>query len=130
MRAPADLSPLTLFDPAGDPVLLGDLIDRPTIVKVLRYYGCAPCRAFLADLAAHHEEIENLGGSTIGVAANAAHQARHFASRGIPFPLLLDPDHLVAARIGLGRQTRGTSSSIGPRGGAGCGRSARSARAW
>jgi hypothetical protein len=107
VKTTPDLAPLTLFDPDGNPVRLGDLIDRPTIVKVLRYYGCPPCRAYLDDLTVAHDRITGLGGGVLGVAAHAAHQARHRVSAGIPFPLLLDPEHLVAARLGLGlgRQT-------------------------
>ena len=41
----------------------------------------------------------------MGIGPSAAYQARHLTeSRGIPFPLLLDPEHLVSGAIELGRQ--------------------------
>jgi hypothetical protein len=89
----------------GDTVLLGDIVDRPTIVDVVRYYGCAPCRERLLELAAAHDRIEAGGGAVIGVGPRAAYQARLLAERGgIPFPLVLDPDHGVARAAGLERQ--------------------------
>ena len=60
---------------------------------------------YLLQLAAQHEEIDDSGGAVLGLGPGAAHQARHLITkRGIPFPLLLDPDHLVAEAIDLGRQ--------------------------
>jgi hypothetical protein len=34
-----DLSDLVLDDPDGSPVRLGDLIERPTVIDVVRYFG-------------------------------------------------------------------------------------------
>ena len=60
---------------------------------------------YLLQLAAQHEEIEEAGGAVLGIGPSAAYQARHLTeSRGIPFPLLLDPGHQVASAIELGRQ--------------------------
>jgi len=59
----------------------------------------------LLQLAADYEQIRQAGGAALGVGPASADQARHLKeSRGVPFPLLLDPDHTISAAIGLGRQ--------------------------
>jgi hypothetical protein len=59
----------------------------------------------LLQLAARHPEIREVGGEALGVGPAAAYQAANLISdREIPFPLLLDPDHLLAEAIQLGRQ--------------------------
>lgn len=100
------LADLELLDPAGAPVRLGDLIDRPTVIDLVRYYGCAPCRRQLMALADRYDAIRERGGGVLGVGPRAAYQARLLMERGrVPFPLLLDPDHAVGAAVGLGRQS-------------------------
>jgi len=100
-----DLSDLVLEDPDGDPVRLGDLIDRPTVIDLVRYYGCSPCRAYLRRLAEHHDDIERRGGAVLGIGPAAAYQAALLRKQGLRFPLLLDPRHRMAGAIGLGRQS-------------------------
>ena len=98
-----DLGDLVLETPAGEAVALRDLIDRPTVIDLVRYYGCAPCVAQLRTLAAEHDRIRASGGAVLGIGPAAAYQARLLAGDDIPFPLLLDPGRLVAQRLGLGR---------------------------
>lgn len=105
MNPPIDLSDLTLVNPQGREVRLGEVVDRPTVIDLVRYYGCSPCRAYLAALAERHHEIDRSGGAILGVGPAAAYQAALLQERGIPFPLLLDPGHQIAHRIGLGRQS-------------------------
>ena len=38
-QAMIDLSDLVLADPEGEAVRLGDLIERPTVIDVVRYFG-------------------------------------------------------------------------------------------
>ena len=60
---------------------------------------------YLLQLAARHEEIRGAGGAVLGIGPAAAYQALHLMeSRGIPFPLLLDPGHRVAEAIELNSQ--------------------------
>ena len=66
--------------------------------------GCAPCRDQLVTLDRHRDDIAAAGGMAIGIGPAADYQARLLRDRaGIPFPLLLDPDHEVARRAGLHR---------------------------
>ena len=100
-----DLSDVIVNDVTGAPVRLGDLVVRPTVVDLVRYYGCAPCRQQLMALGARYEAIANNGGDVIGIGPRAAYQARLLVDRRhIPFPLLLDPEHQVGRAVGLGRQ--------------------------
>jgi hypothetical protein len=98
-----DLSDIVLKDADGRPVRLGDVIDRPTVIDRVRYYGCAPCRSFLRGLADRSSRLEDGGAGALGVGPHAAYQARGLQRDGIDFPLLLDPDHRLAAAIGQGR---------------------------
>lgn len=100
------LAHLQLLTTEGEPVRLGNLIDRPTIIDVVRYYGCAPCRDQLMSLAERYDEVQALGAGVLGVGPRAAYQARLLRDRGrVPFPLLLDPDYTLASAIGLQRQS-------------------------
>jgi hypothetical protein len=101
-----DLSTIELRDPDGATVRLGDIIDRPTVIDLVRYYGCAPCRKMLNDLSGEYGRITQRGGDVIGVGPRAAYQATALRRDGaVPFELLLDPDHHLARAIELGRQS-------------------------
>jgi len=101
-----DLSAIELLDGDGRTVRLGDIIDRPTVIDLVRYYGCAPCRAQLVMLSDRFTEVQDLGANAMGIGPAAAYQARLLLDRhDIPFPLLLDPHHHVATAVGLHRQS-------------------------
>jgi hypothetical protein len=59
----------------------------------------------LTQLAAVQESIEAEGGAVIGLAPASAAQAEHLMDTTVPFQLLMDPEHLVSTRIGLGKQS-------------------------
>jgi len=105
--APAgpDLGGIVLDDSLGRPVRLGDIVDRPTIVNLVRYYGCPPCRLYLGSLEEHLDEIHRAGGGALGIGPAAPYQAVLLERSQISFPLLLDPERRVATALGLGRQS-------------------------
>jgi hypothetical protein len=89
----------------GSKVRLGDIVDRPTIVVIPRYYGCLPCRDYLRQVSERYQEVEAAGGQAVGVSGGAEHQARWLMEeRGIRFPLLLDPDRQLYEAIALPRR--------------------------
>ena len=86
----------------GAEVRLGDVVDRPTILVVPRYYGCLPCRDYLQQVSQRYDAVQAAGGRAVGVSVGAEHQARWLMEeRGIRFPLLLDPDRRLYEAIDL-----------------------------
>jgi peroxiredoxin len=89
----------------GDTVRIGELVDRPTILVIPRYYGCLPCRDYLRQVSDRLDEVEALDGAALGVSVGAAHQARWLVEeRGIRFPLLVDHERRVYEALGLPRK--------------------------
>lgn len=62
-----------------------------------------PCRAFLAQLREHADEIDALGAGVIGIATGAGWQAQRLMEQGTSFPLLVDPERNVFRALGLDR---------------------------
>lgn len=93
------LAAVTLTDVDGHEVRLSELLDRPVVVALVRYYGCMPCKAFLRELDEARPELERIGVGVVGVGGAADYQARRMMmTEGIGFPLLLDPGlHLYEA---------------------------------
>lgn len=88
-----------------DEIRLGDLVSRPTILVIPRYYGCLPCRDYLAQVSNRLDEVEQAGGAALGVSVGADHQARWLAEeKGIQFPLLVDPERRVYDALDLPRK--------------------------
>ncbi|HET8815502.1 MAG TPA: redoxin domain-containing protein [Solirubrobacterales bacterium] len=89
----------------GDAVRLGQLLDRPTILVIPRYYGCLPCRGYLSQVSERLEDVRAAGGEALAVAVGADHQAKWLMEeRGIGFPLLLDPERRVHEALELPRR--------------------------
>jgi hypothetical protein len=90
---------------AGDPVRLGDAVDRPTILVIPRYYGCLPCRGYLGDVSKRLDEVTAIGGAALSVSRGADFQARWLAEKKhIRFPLLVDPERRVYEALELPRR--------------------------
>jgi hypothetical protein len=89
----------------GEPVALGEVVDRPTVLVIPRYYGCLPCRDYLRRLSERLDEVQAAGGAALGVSVGAAHQARWLVEeRGVRFVLLVDPDRRVYDALELPRR--------------------------
>ncbi len=105
MSPPADLTgprDIVLADPEGSPVRLVDLAADPLVVVLVRYFGCLPCQAFLADVDQVADQLP-AGARVIAVGGSADFQARWLRdSQGVRMPLLLDPDQRVRRLVGLG----------------------------
>jgi peroxiredoxin len=97
------LPDITLRNPADDAVQLSDLITRRTVIPVVRYYGCMPCRDYLFQLQEQTELLADADLDVIGIGRAADFQAEWLGSRGIKFPLLLDPDEAMYDAIDLAR---------------------------
>ncbi len=103
--ASSSLSAIAVHDLDGRDIALGELIDRPTVIVVPRYYGCLPCRDYLQQVSDRYDEVQAAGAAALGVSVGADHQARWLMDeQGIRFPLLLDPDRHLYVAIDLPRR--------------------------
>lgn len=102
---PPALADIHVQTAEGEQIRLGDLVDRPTILVIPRYYGCLPCRDYLRQVSGRLGELEGVGVAALGVSVGAAHQARWLIEeRGIRFPLLVDPERRVYDALDLPRK--------------------------
>lgn len=102
---PPALAGIHVQNAEGEEVRLGDLVDRPTILVIPRYYGCLPCRDYLRQVSERLGELEQRGVGALAVSVGAAHQARWLLEeRGIRLPLLLDPERRVHEALELPRK--------------------------
>ena len=83
--------------------MLGDAVRRPTIIPIVRYYGCMPCRDFLLALDQLADEADQAGIGIVGVGRAADYQARHLMETGIDYDLLLDPEQRLYRALDLRR---------------------------
>lgn len=101
----ASLAEIGVRTVEGEEVRLGDLVERPTIMAIPRYYGCLPCRDYLRQLSERHDDVEAAGGSALGLSVGADYQARWLSEKyGIRFPLLVDPERHVYDALDLPRK--------------------------
>ncbi|MBI2168532.1 MAG: AhpC/TSA family protein [Actinobacteria bacterium] len=90
---------------SGEVVRIGDLVDRPTVLVVPRYYGCLPCRGYLRDVTAALPELAELGAGALAVSSGADFQARWLMEeQGVAFPLLVDPERHTHEALALPRR--------------------------
>jgi hypothetical protein len=100
VRLPADL-PLT--DPVeGTTVELGRLAADPLVIILVRYFGCLPCQAYLAEIDRRREAFRPEAG-VVAVGGSAAYQARWLRKvKGIRIPLFLDGQETLRGLVGIG----------------------------
>ena len=98
---------MTLDLPADSP--LKQLSDRPTLVILLRSFGCTFCREAMADVAAAKEAIRNAGADVAFVhGAEVSEAAPWFEKFGLGDVLAISDPGLAHYRaFGLGRTTIG-----------------------
>lgn len=109
-----NLAEIEVRAPDGEPVRIGEIVDRPTILIIPRYYGCLPCRDYLRQAADRYDEVEAAGARAIGLSVGADFQAAWLIEHyGISFPLLVDPQRMVHEAIELDRKV---SVALNPRG--------------
>jgi peroxiredoxin len=97
---------LTLADPAGRPVILGDVLagHRATVVQLVRYFGCLPCQEWCVGLDRALPRLASRGVGAAVVGGSADYQARSLQEeKGVGIPLLLDPDHRLREAVGAAK---------------------------
>jgi hypothetical protein len=99
------LAGIDVEDVSGRPVAIGKLVERPTILILPRYYGCAPCRDYLRQVSERLDEVEAAGGAALGVSVGTSQQARWLMEeRGIRVPLMVDPPRRLNEALDLPRK--------------------------
>lgn len=94
---------LTLVDPAGRPVRLGDLLTghRLTVIQLVRYFGCLPCQEWCVDLDARAAELADNGIGVASIGGSADYQAQWLhEEKGVAMELLLDPEQAFREAVG------------------------------
>lgn len=96
-RAPA----FTLRDDSGAPVSLSDFAGRGVVVYFYPKAFTPGCTTQACDLRDRHDAIASAGYAVIGISPDPVDRlARFRAEHDLPFPMLSDPDHTVAAAYG------------------------------
>lgn len=99
---PGDAAPdFTLFDDHGDTVSLSDFAGRRL---VLYFYPAAMtpgCTTQACDLGDRHQTFAGAGYAIVGISPDPVARLATFVEKErLPFPMLSDPDHAVAAAYG------------------------------
>jgi peroxiredoxin len=101
------LAEITVLDPEGNTVRLGDLwADRPAVVVWLRHFGCLFCKEQTAEFRSRIPEIARRGAGLVFVGNGNAHYAKGFRDEFCPDCTLLTDPRLasykaIGARGGL-----------------------------
>jgi peroxiredoxin len=90
---PHVLDGLTVFDPDGREIRLGQLWANETAVLVfVRHFGCLFCRQQIAALGPLRERVRALGAEVVVIGHGSVAEARAFRDeQAAPFPLFTDP---------------------------------------
>lgn len=97
------LADLTVLDPSGAAVRLGDLWrQRPLALVFVRHFGCLLCKEQVAQLRAFWPQFEAAGLPLAIVSSGSARHAAEFvAETGIEIPLYTDPRRATFKAAGL-----------------------------
>lgn len=96
-RAPA----FTLLDQDGDPVSLGDFAGKHLVVYFYPKAMTPGCTTQACDLRDRHERFTAAGYAIVGISPDPVSRLAKFREQHeLPFPMLSDPDHAVAAAYG------------------------------
>lgn len=94
---------LTLADPGGAPVQLGELLatSRLTVIQLVRYFGCLPRQEWCVDLDVQAGPLRAAGVGVAAIGGSADYQAQWLREeKGVSMPLLLDPEHQFREAVG------------------------------
>jgi len=93
------LSGFRLQSAAGETLGPQDYKEKKNLVVVFFDPRCAPCTDFLSDMAARYEDYTEMDAEVLAVGGGSLDEVREVAaSRGLPYPVLADPDGHVRSR--------------------------------
>ncbi|MGF1667822.1 MAG: hypothetical protein ACFCVC_16305 [Acidimicrobiia bacterium] len=104
------LADVVLEDPiGGDSIPFGDLAADPLTVILVRYFGCLPCQAFLAEV---DQRVGDVPGSVVAVGGSADYQARWLREKkGVMLPMLLDGPQVIRTTLEITDLSTGEMSA-------------------
>jgi thioredoxin-dependent peroxiredoxin len=92
----------TLESDSGDGVTLSDLRGRPVVVYFYPKDDTPGCTKQACAFRDAYSEFQERGAVVLGVSRDSVERHRKFKEKyGLQFPLLSDPDHLVAEAYGV-----------------------------
>ena len=97
-RAPA----FTLVDQSGAKVSLTALKGQPVILYFYPKADTPGCTTQSCEVRDHRKDLAKLGAAVFGISPDTpAKQAKFDEKYGLGFPLLSDPEHVVAEKYGV-----------------------------
>jgi peroxiredoxin len=102
------LAGMTVFDPDGREIRLGELWAAETVVLVfVRHFGCLFCRQQIAAIVPLRRRLKSLGAELVVIGHGSPEQARAFRDeQATPFPLFTDPTRQAYCAVGMRRSLR------------------------
>lgn len=104
------LDEITVFDPDGQAIRLGQLwAERTAVLVFVRHFGCLFCKEQIAALGPLRESVRSLGAELVVIGNGTVDQARAFRGdpQGTgPFPLFTDPKGQAYCAMGMRRGRR------------------------
>lgn len=87
----------------GDSISLEQILKNgPTMLLFFRGTWCPNCRAQVLRLSDDYQEFRKTGTQLIGIFCQKAEPVKKWsAENNIPFPLLVDPDRVIAKEYGV-----------------------------
>lgn len=113
-QVPSALLDATVLDAEGAPVRLATVwADRPTVVVLLRHFGCLFCKEQAAEMSAVGDEIERLGAGMVFIGSGSPQYAKWFQEDYAPrWPVYSDTGLVTYQAL---EARRGLVSSANPR---------------
>ena len=102
------LDGITVFDPDGREIRLGELWANQTAVLVfVRHFGCLFCRQQIAAIGPLRERVRSLGAELAVIGHGSLEQTRAFRDeQAAPLPLFTDPTRKAYCALGMRRDPR------------------------
>ena len=104
------LDEITVFDPDGQAIRLGQLwAERTAVLVFVRHFGCLFCKEQIATLGPLRGRVRSLGAELVVIGNGTVEQARAFRDdpQGTgPFPLFTDPTGQAYCAMGMRRGRR------------------------
>jgi peroxiredoxin len=101
------LQQITVFDPDGREIRLGQLWAERTVVLVfVRHFGCLFCREQIAALRHLGGRVRSLGAELVLIGHGTVEQARAFRDEAGPLPVFTDPTRQAYCAMNMRRGRR------------------------